>query len=303
MIKTMTVVNRLGDSLIIDVRNPEKSGFVVRDISGVGPVEAVINMSELATDNGSMFESSRSRSRTIDISLSYHHTSNPEELRTKIYKYFPVSEMINLYFTTDSRSAVVSGYVEKAEPDYFRKDSFINIKVKCPRSDMYATDENRLTKTLFYGVEPLFELPFSNEVNTSEINMGNIVAQQNKIIKYEGDIPNGVEIFIKALGPVTGLQIYNIDARESIVIDNDILTTITGNGIISGDEIYINTVKGEKAVTLLRNGVSTNILNALGHNPHWFTLHKGDNMFAYTSTTGFAELQFRMQNRTLYGGI
>lgn len=37
MIKSVTVVNHLGESLKLDLASPEKSGFIVKSIEGLGP--------------------------------------------------------------------------------------------------------------------------------------------------------------------------------------------------------------------------------------------------------------------------
>lgn len=42
MIKSVTVVNHLGESLKLDLASPEKSGFIVKSIEGLGPVKATV---------------------------------------------------------------------------------------------------------------------------------------------------------------------------------------------------------------------------------------------------------------------
>ena len=44
MIKAVTVTNHLGESLTMDLMQPEGSGFTVRSISGLGPVKATVNV-------------------------------------------------------------------------------------------------------------------------------------------------------------------------------------------------------------------------------------------------------------------
>ena len=54
---------------------------------------------------------------------------------------------------------------------------------------------------------------------------------------------------------------------------------------------------------LLRNGIYTNILNALDQQSDWFSLSKGDNAFAYTADTGASNLQFQIANQIAYEGV
>ena len=133
--------------------------------------------------------------------------------------------------------------------------------------------------------------------------MGRIQNQTEKTIVYSGDAEIGVTITIHAIGEARNITIYNTGTREIMRIDTDKLKAFTGSGIIPGDEIVICTVKGQKSITLLRNGKTTNILNCLDKNADWFQLAKGDNIFAYTVEEGRANLQFRIENRIVYEGV
>ena len=88
-----------------------------------------------------------------------------------------------------------------------------------------------------------------------------------------------------------------------MTIDTVKLEKLTGRGLIAGDDIIINTLKGEKSITLVRSGVSYNILNCLDKNTDWFTLVKGDNIFAFTADSGVTNLQFRIENKVIYEGV
>lgn len=49
MIRNVTIINPLGERLVLDLMNPVKSGFIVESIEGLGPVKADVNFTELAT--------------------------------------------------------------------------------------------------------------------------------------------------------------------------------------------------------------------------------------------------------------
>ena len=86
-------------------------------------------------------------------------------------------------------------------------------------------------------------------------------------------------------------------------IDTDKLIAMTGSPIITGDDISIVTLVGQKSITLTRDGVETNILNCLDRNSDWLRLVKGDNIIAYTADIGSVNLQFAIENRTIYEGV
>ena len=110
-------------------------------------------------------------------------------------------------------------------------------------------------------------------------------------------------IYIHAIGPATNINIYNTETREVMSINTTKLEALTGKGIVASDDIIINTLKGEKSITLVREGKSYNILNCLDKNTDWFTLVKGDNIFAFTAESGVTNLQFRIENKVIYEGV
>lgn len=304
MIQSITVTNYLGDSIKLELARPEKSGFVVKSVTGLGSGKANINTTEVATNDGSLFNSSRLPSRNIVISLKYLWNESVEDVRQLSYKYFPIRKKVTLLIETDNRSAEIDGYVEANDPDIFSKDEGSDISIVCPNPFFYSAGNNGLNTTVFYGVEPLFEFPFSNESLTEcLLEMGAIQNQTEKVIVYNGDAEIGVTITIHAVGEAGTITIYNTGTREIMRIDAEKLETFTGSGIVAGDDIVICTVKGSKSITLQRAGKSTNILNCLDKDADWFQLAKGDNVFAYTAESGSSNLQFRIENRIIYEGV
>lgn len=304
MIRAITVTNYLGDSIKLDLARPEQSGFVITSVTGLGSGKANINMTEVATNDGGLFNSSRLPSRNIVISLKYLWHDSIEDVRQLSYKYFPIKKKLTLLIETDNRQAEIDGYTETNEPTIFSKDEGSDISIVCPNPFFYSAGKDGINTTIFYGVEPLFEFPFSNEsLYECLLEMGRIQNQTEKTIVYSGDAEIGVTIAIHAIGEARNITIYNTGTREIMRIDTDKLKAFTGSGIISGDEIIICTVKGQKSITLLRNGKTTNILNCLDKNADWFQLAKGDNIFAYTVEEGRANLQFRIENRIVYEGV
>lgn len=304
MIKSITVTNYLGDSIKLDLARPEESGFVVQSVTGLGPGKASINTTEVSTNDGSLFNSSRLPSRNIVIGLKFLWKKSVEDVRQLSYKHFPIKKKLTLLIETDNRQAEIDGYVESNDPNIFSRDEGSDISIVCPNPFFYSAGPNGNHTTIFYGVEPMFEFPFSNEsLLECLLEMGAIQNQTEKVITYDGDSEVGVTITIHAVGEASKIAIYNTGTREIMRIDTDKLATFTGSGIIAGDDIIICTVKGSKSINLQRAGKLTNILNCLEKNADWFQLTKGDNIFAYTAETGSSNLQFKIENRIVYEGV
>lgn len=301
MIKSVTVTNYLGDSLTMELARPEPSGFAIESITGLGPGKATINTAERSTIDGALFNSARLPSRNIVISIIYLWKNTIEDARQLSYRYFPLKKPVKLTIETDNRIAEIEGYVESNDPDIFSKQEKTDISIVCPDPFFYS---NRNATTVFSGIEPLFEFQFSNEsLETPLLEMSAIRNRQENVVTYEGDADVGVVITIHAVGEASGITIYNLNTRGTMVIDTDKLELIIGSGIKFGDDIIISTVKGNKYAMFQREGVQTNILNCLDRNSEWFQLTKGDNLFAYTAETGNENLQFKIENRIAYEGV
>ena len=55
MIKSITVKNYLNDQITLELTRPEKSGFIVESIDGLGPAKANINVTDISTNDGGIF--------------------------------------------------------------------------------------------------------------------------------------------------------------------------------------------------------------------------------------------------------
>lgn len=307
MIYSLAVTNYLGDRIKLELGRPENTGFLVKSITGLGPVKANVNTTEVATNDGSMFNSARLSQRNIVIQLAFIHSiygEDIEEIRQKSYKYFPIKKNVELVIETDNRYVRTIGYIESNEPDIFSKQEGTQISIICPDPYFYSASEDGNNVTDFYSIDPVFEFPFSNEsLSEPLLIFGEIQIKTEGVITYHGDSEIGVMIYIHAIGPATNINIYNTETGEVMSINTTKLEALTGKGIVASDDIIINTLKGEKSITLVREGKSYNILNCLDKNTDWFTLVKGDNIFAFTAESGVTNLQFRIENKVIYEGV
>ena len=303
MIRSIAVTNHLNNVLKLELTRPEESGFIIKSIEGLGPVKANVNTSEVSTNDGSIFNSARLNQRNITLNLQFMETKSETigEIRQKSYRYFPVKKKVKLRIATSNRTLETEGYVESNEPNIFSKNSGCAISIICPNPYLYSIEEN---VTVLSGTQSLFEFPFSNEsVYEPLLEMAAISRYTERNVVYRGDSDIGVVITIHALGEVKNLTIYNTSTREIMRIDTDKIELLTGSGIIAGDDIIISTVKGDKSINLLRDGVTTNILNCLARDVAWFQLSKGDNFFAFAAESGENNVQLKIENKIIYEGV
>lgn len=307
MIYSIVVTNYLGDRIKLELGKPEVSGFLIKSITGLGPAKANVNTTEVSTNDGSLFNSARLSQRNIVLDMVFINTiygESIEDLRQKSYKYFPLKKSVELTIETDNRYVKTTGYVESNEPNIFSSQEGTQISIICPDPYFYSAGEDGNNVTNFYSIDPMFEFPFSNEsLDEPLLVFGEIQIKTEGVITYHGDSEIGVMIYIHAIGPAVNVNIYNTETREVMRINTEKISSLTGKGIVASDDIVINTAKGEKSITLIREGVSYNILNCLDKNTDWFTLAKGDNIFAFTADSGVTNLQFRVENKVIYEGV
>lgn len=307
MLKSVTITNYLGNSVTykIEGADPEDgSGLLITEIEGLGPTKADINMTQLATADGGIFNSARVNSRNIVIKARFTHANTIEEARLASYKFFPIKQPVTFHIETDSRIAETTGYVESNEPVIFSDECDMQVSILCESPYFLSVSEDGKKETTFAGIDFLFEYPFENEdLHEPTLEFGNIVNKKENTVYYDGDAETGCIIQIHAVGEATNVTIYNIKTREIMALDSDKLVQLTGAGISYGDTITINTIKGQKSITLLRNGITYNILNILGKDADWFQLAKGDNLFTFTADYGESNLQFKIFSQIVYEGV
>ena len=304
MIKSIKVTNYLGEELLLELFFPEHSGFIVTNIDGLGPGASTINTSPYASKDGSKYNSSRSEQRNIVLSLLFlpRQGETIEDKRHETYRYFPKKKKITLEITTDTRTAVIEGYVETNDPPIFSDNCGTSISIICPDPFFYSTDE---TVTHFYGDEPLFEFPFEDPIElTPSLLFSEYNLTPQKIITYDGDSDIGLVFDIFLLGRVGNLTLYNVTAGTSIIIDVSKIETALGSQLRYGDRIVLDTRVGVKNIYAVRDGIEMDVLSAIDiFNIQWFELTHGDNRFAITSESHPEFVHMTVYNKTSYEGV
>ena len=110
MIHSFAITNYLGDRIKLDLREPEVSGFLIKSVTGLGPVKATVNTTEVVTNDGSMFNSARLSQRNIVFQIVFVDTvygETIEDVRQKSYKYFPAKKNVEIIIETDNYEQTV----------------------------------------------------------------------------------------------------------------------------------------------------------------------------------------------------
>ena len=301
MIKTVTVVNHLGESLKMELTRPQTSGFYIEKIEGLGPSVANVNVTERASIDGGYFSSAHVNTRNIVLTLGFWFDSGVEDMRHKSYRYFPLKKKITLIVETDKRICEAYGYVESNEPDIFSERETAQISILCPDPYFYANIDNTTTLST---VDPLFEFEFSNESLVDPlIEFGNVLDEPGGTVHNSGDVDVGVTMTVCISGDVNNLSITNKTTGEVMNINSTTLVSLTGSDLHDTDEIIISTIRGSKSIRLLRDGSYTNIVNCLDRFTDWIQLVAGDNQFVIDADTGADLVSITVENKIAYAGV
>lgn len=282
----------------------DESNYQVLSITGLNPPNAQINTSTVAGLDGSKFNSSKLQSRNIVITLKIN--GDIEVNRINLYKYFATKEWCKFYYENEHRNVYIDCYVETFECDFFTNNETAQISLICPQP--YFKDMDEIIDDISKAVAA-FEFPFAhgskgatnpsvpkdtstdNAIPFSTIDISKITNVYN-----DSESETGVIIEIEILGTVKSIEIKDTSTGNTFNLEYD---------FIENDKIIINTNKGQKSVTLVRNAVTSNLFTAVRKGSTFFQLSIGDNFFGYTADDGssdaFIDLLFKHYN--VYRGV
>lgn len=320
MIHSFTVTNHTGKSMECELTNPWKEGLAVGAIDGLGPGQATVNVADISSKDGGLFNSARKGSRNIVITLIFvdHDTLTIEDLRRKCYTFFPIKKEIKLKFTTfDGKSYkyfLIDGVVESNEPPIFSQREGATISVICPDPCFYTTDDQEQKFSIASNPDFTFEFSKVPSDNT-ELLMGDVVSYIVTNLYYDGDSDTGAVFDITFKSDVVHtpsnpkkIRIDNSLTNTTSIfslekVKNIVATMIEGfQGIVAGDRLILSTVTGEKSLTYIHNGTSYNVLGAVESAGPWLTIAKGLN-YLVIDKDGSIEITASVKNKIRYYGV
>lgn len=211
MIKTVSVVNQFGDEISTNFVGTYEAPYVITKIEGHGPVGADINLTQFATNDGAIYNSARVGERTMTLTLAV--VAQPgetiEHARRWIYKTYMVKNRVKMTFTTDTGTYIMTGYVEKCEPDIFEQITKVKITIVCPDPYFYAPAK---TVASVSSVKGGFEFPFAD--NATSIENGTLMSIGESGVAW--DVNNTIDDATWVKSDRVGLNRYGQDMSRMI---------------------------------------------------------------------------------------
>lgn len=298
MINSVSVVNDRGERLDLILRFPQLSGFIVANIDGLDPPKSNINMTELSSLDGSVFNSARVVNRNIVLRLIFLEHDTIEQTRHNLYRFMPIKSKVRFEVHTDERDIYTEGYVESNQVTIFSNQEFASISILCPDPYFYSVEDNVVS---YIGSVPMFEFPFENEVGTNSLEFSEAGGECVLSVENNSNFRIGFEMDIHLFGGTGDIAIENHQTDQYLVISSAAIEEVMGSTLQMGDTIKLSTVSGKKSLTLNRNGEIYNILYALGRRYDWVQLAPGLNAIEVKGN-GIRNTDISLTVKTIYEG-
>lgn len=267
-----------------------EENYQIINIMGLTPPSAQINTSKIAGQDGSKFNSSTLNERNIVITVKLN--GDVEQNRINLYSFFRNKEWCKFYYKNGTRNVYIEGYVESLDGDLFSSNETMQISILCPNPYFKDIDEiiDDISKAL-----AAFEFPFAIDEG-DPIPISTIDTSRTTNVYNNSESETGLIIEIDLLNNANKIQINNIITGEIFVLNY---------AFLENDKIIIDTNKGNKSVSLVRNAVTTNLFTAMRKGSSFFQLNIGDNFFSYLVDEGTNDdaIHIVFKHYTLYGGV
>ena len=282
MIK-ITAQNKYGQQIQL-TGNP---AIKLAQVTGLTPPPANINTSALATKDGSIFNSSHVQNRNIVLTI--YPAQKIEQTRVNLYQYFKTKQYIKLHIQTALRRVWIEGYIESIDGDLYENPQKMQVSIICPDPYFKSEDTTVVSFTNVTG-----ELEFPINFPAAGIEISTLEQYSQELIYNQSDDETGVVVELYAGGTVSGITLTNETTGQSFTINQE---------MNEGDEIILNTRRGEKRLSLVIGGITTNIINTMDPGSDWFTLVPGDNIFNYQCEEGAENLNVKLILQPIFEGV
>lgn len=247
---------------VVDLFNNEYFDFPY--IDGLTEASNEISSSTASNMDGDKVNNVRTLPRGIVIDLPVKNSVAVEDAKRFILRTVKPKQKGRLILNQNGRETEISGVVEAISMPRFVEDG-VKMQITLHCSSPYWQD----TENVLLEISRIIDLHYfpidqgGLALPSEGIPFGEYDMNMTRTYTNDGDAECGLVVTIIALADVLNPVIYKSDG--SFIGVND--------SMVKGDQIVINTNRGEKSIT--KNGV--NILNKIKPGSTFFSLETGDN--------------------------
>lgn len=285
--KFVLEAERIRDGKSIRITQNEER-YQLLEVEGLDVPEADISDYDVASLDGIRVNHIKMSEREITISVAIF--GDVERNRQALYDLFRIKDVIRLHIQTRNRNVYIDGYARRPACNNFELQQIMDITILCPTP--YFNDESTTVVNTSKRT-PNFEFPiYLNEGETIEdntsheynekdgfyTNLGEPIEfsvlnpERSAEVQSISENETGVTIIADFTQDATKLTINNEDTAQFMIINYDFK---------AGDRLTICTILGQKSITLLRSGITYNMIPYITTESSWFQLQAGSNNFNY----------------------
>lgn len=288
----LTITNVENGSFLLF--NNMASPFIITEILGLDPPDAMINIDEYALLDGGVFNSSKANIRTMQIAFAIDYDAAAS--RQKIYNVLRPGRKVRIdYSDLKEMQVYVEGYVGKPEITHFARKQVCTVQITCP--DSYWQGAQEIIDN-FVQISNGFHFAFSS-TEEPQIVFGERAVNTSISITNDGNLEVGFIATVRFLAAAEYLNITNLDTGKQISL------SLTQASIARNDVITIDTRPNNKAVLLKHSGdtESTSIFWTINYAAtDWPMLVPGGNRIQ-VNTDSETDPEVSITHGLLYEGV
>lgn len=277
---------------VLDLLN-NKQRFIISNAEALHGVEVETSESESPYTDGSEIDNVKALPRGIELTLTLR--GNIQQSIDFITSYVKSKQVVTLREISNGRDITIKGIVNISPYNRMQRLCKLVLSIYCNKP--YWEDIEEVVGIIDDVINLLY-FPSEGQYFTANGRPFGVVNNSlTKDLINDGDTITGALFTIAATGEVVNPQI-NCDSGEQV--GNFMRFNLT---LQDGDELIINTIKGEKYLTL--NGSDTyngtpllDLLEFKGVD--WLQLEQGTNKFAITVASGQQNVYFNASYKRLY---
>lgn len=262
--------------------------YQVVSCSGLNPPSASLFMSSSPNRKGSKYNGSTLNERAIVIGIKL--LGDIETARNALYEWVDTEQYVKIYFRNDTKNVYCEGYVQDCPVEIFTDNEIVNVAIVC--ADPYFKDL-QIVSTAVTALLAQFVFPFAIDSNGVPFST---MRDSNTTNVFNSGAETGCRITIDCTGDVKDLVIFNANNTSQQIV---LKTTLKEN-----QTVVIDTDGSPKTVKLYKpDGTVENIMKYVSGAPTWFTIKKGNNLFGYTASAGWADARVSISLTNKYLGV
>jgi Phage tail protein len=256
------------------------AGYLVKEITGLDPVDAILSSTSMAQLDGEQFQNARRGPRNITMKLGLEGVPSlgvdVDALRSTLYSFLlPKSSVTMTFYKNDVAVAKANGIVETCQAPLFTDKPEANISVVCYDPDLYA-------------------------ITRSDVSGNTVTDATLTTINYQGSSESGFVFFLNVNRTLSGFTMYNTWPDNNFQ-KFDVQAGTLFDPFVAGDVVTFISLKNGKFLYLTRSGAISPLLMYVDRTSTWPTFKPGANKFRVQASG--AAVPWTLNYFAAYGGL